>query len=630
MNTAIRQGFRHWLPRFREDAILREQVAQVYQNFVMGIVGYYITAATITFIILANQSSKAIWYWQLACTIVCGGVLLRYFLKVHKKEHVIADSPRQEAKVQVVSLLLVGLTWATLSLFFFDPNNLVVALVVISSAGGITAGGLPMQSPVLPSYYAFGIPIWSALFVATLMVGNATFIVFSLGIIVYGVAMLLFAHNIERVFSQSIQMRSENLDLVQRLQASVDEIQQANEAKSVFLASASHDLRQPLHAMGLFIETLNNLGLNEQQQPVVEQIEASADASRDMLNTLLDFSKLDAGVVTAQPSPFLVRNLVDKLEQELAVSANAKDLIYRTRETNAAAYADASLIELVLRNLISNAIRYTNDGGVLVACRKKANGNLSLEVWDTGIGIPKGEQETIFREFHQLGNPERDRQKGFGLGLAIARGLANTMGHSLTVSSTQGKGSVFRLEVPQATTAIIETNTSDQEQAKFDSTKVVVVDDDDNIRQAMQSLLTQWGCNVSTYESAEQAKAGLENETQQVDLLIVDYRLREGKTGGQALEQLRAHLNKKLPAIIITGDTAPERLREARSYEALLLHKPLASSELHYAIKTCLVETSVETDGDETSAIETSAIEISAEETSAEETGLVQHHAVNK
>ena len=626
MNTAIRKGFKHWLPRFREDAILREQVAQVYQNFVMGIVGYYITAATMTFIILANQTSKTIWYWQLANTVVCGGVLLRYFLKVYKKEHVIAESPRQEAKVQVVSLLLVGLTWATLSLFFFDPNNLIVALVVISSAGGITAGGLPMQSPVLPSYYAFGIPIWSALFIATLMVGNATFIVFSLGIIVYGVAMLLFAHNIERVFTQSIQMRSENLDLVQRLQASVDEIKQANEAKSVFLASASHDLRQPLHAMGLFIETLNNLGLNVQQQRVVEQIEASADASRDMLNTLLDFSKLDAGVVTAQPSPFLVRNLFEKLEQELAVSANAKDLIYRTRETNAAANADASLVELVLRNLIINAIRYTNDGGVLVACRKKANGNLSLEVWDTGIGIPKDEHETIFREFHQLGNPERDRQKGFGLGLAIARGLANTMGHLLTVSSIKGKGSVFRLDVPQSTTAIIQTNTPDQEQAKFHNTNIVVVDDDDNIRQAMHSLLTQWGCTVFTYESAEHAKANLGSKS--VHLLIVDYRLREGKTGGQALEQLRAHLNAKTPAIIITGDTAPERLREARSYEALLLHKPLATSELHYAIKTCLFESTAETRAEANT--ETNTVKEAPHQAGVEETAVLKHGVVRK
>ncbi len=592
MNTAIRTGFRDWLPRFREDFILREQVAQVYQNFVPGIVGYYICCLTITFVVLTNQGSKTIWFWQIGSTIICGGVLLRYFLKVHKQEHVIAESPRHEAKVQVVSLLLLGLMWASLSTFFFDADNLVIALVIISIAGGITAGGLHMQSPVLPAYYAFGLPIWIALYVSQFMVGNATFMVFSIGVIVYAVAMIAFAHNIERVFTQSIQMRSENLDLVKRLQASVDEIKQANEVKSVFLASASHDLRQPLHAMGLFIETLNNLGLNAQQQRVVEHIEASADASRDMLNTLLDFSKLDAGVVNAQPSPFLVRNLFDKLEQELAVSANAKDLVYRTRETNAAAFADPALIELVLRNLISNAIRYTNDGGVLVACRKKVNGNLSLEVWDTGIGIPQGEQETIFREFHQLGNPERDRHKGFGLGLAIARGLANTMGHSLTVSSVQGKGSVFRLEVPQSNTAIIETNLPEQEQIKFVHTNIVVVDDDQSIRQAMQSLLTLWGCKVFTYESAEQAKAKLADTP--VDLLIVDYRLREGKTGGQALEQLRAHLNAKVPAIIITGDTAPQRLREARSYEALLLHKPLATSELHYAIKTLMAESELD------------------------------------
>ncbi len=574
--------------RFREASILREQVAQVYDNFIPGILGYYITSVTVTFIVLQNQGSKAIWLWQLASTVICGGVLLRYFLKVYKRENVISNSPRYEAKVQVVSLLLVALVWASLSLFFFDPNNLIIALVVIATAGGITAGGLPMLSPVLPAYLAYGSPIWLAVFVSMSRVGDATFIVFSLGVIVYGLVMVVFARNIERVFAQSIETRFENLDLVQRLQSSVVETEKANEAKSVFLASASHDLRQPLHAMGLFIESLSNLGLTTQQRRVVEHIKASADASREMLNTLLDFSKLDAGVVSAQPKPLLVRNLFDKLEQELAVSANAKELIYRTRETNLAANADSSLLELVLRNLICNAIRYTKEGGVLVACRSKASSMLSLEVWDTGIGIPKDQQETIFREFHQLGNPERDRQKGFGLGLAIARGLGNTMGHSLTVSSIKGKGSVFKLEVPRSTTPIVETNPSEQEQGKFDNINIVVVDDDESIRQAMHSLLTKWGCDVFIYESAEQAKQHLDN--QQIDLLIVDYRLREGKTGGQALEELRAQRKKQIPAIIITGDTAPERLREARSYQALLLHKPLATTELHYAIKTLLVE----------------------------------------
>ena len=376
--------------------------------------------------------------------------------------------------------------------------------------------------------------------------------------------------------------------MIEQLQEAITETEEANHAKSVFLASASHDLRQPLHAMGLFIETLNGTKLDVYQQSVIKHIVSASEATREMLNTLLDFSKLDAGVIKPRSRAFRLQTVFNKLEQELGASADAKNIIYRTRETTVAAYADMALVELILRNLITNAIRYTETGGVLIACRPRNNQTLIIEVWDTGIGIPEKDQQNIFREFHQLGNPERDRQKGFGLGLAIAKGLADTMDLKLSVKSKSGSGSVFRLFLPEAEVSVVEDIPINQSVSRFDGKQILIIDDDESVRVAMRELLLSWGCDCLIAESADEALSLIKGKAP--DLLIVDYRLREERTGREAITLLRKKCDAALPAIIITGDTAADRLREAQASDALLLHKPVAATELQRAMNSLLID----------------------------------------
>jgi CheY-like chemotaxis protein len=333
--------------------------------------------------------------------------------------------------------------------------------------------------------------------------------------------------------------------------------------------------------MGLFLESLQRSPLNDHQRTVLGHAHAASGAAAEMLTTLLDYSRLEAGVVKVRPDAFAVQPLLSALEQEFGAQADSAGLVYRTRETSAAAYADRSLVGLVMHNFISNALRYTSQGGVLIACRTRGK-RLALEVWDTGPGIPRSEWDNIFKEFHQLGNPERDRRKGLGLGLAIVQRLAREMHTSVQVLSQPGRGSVFRLWLDRWQGALEDEAAPTPDARTLVGLKVLAIDDDEAVRMGMQSLLQSWGCECITAESSADALECLEDLTP--DLIITDFRLRHEETGKQVLEALRAYLGAPVPAIIMTGDTSPQRLRDAQSTSALLLHKPVSTSQLHSAM----------------------------------------------
>lgn len=384
------------------------------------------------------------------------------------------------------------------------------------------------------------------------------------------------------------------IDVTERKQMEVDLVaakqlaENSNTAKSKFLAAASHDLRQPIHAQGLFLGVLARSELSAGQREVLDSARAASEASVEMLNTLLDFSRIEGGVVKPQMRPFHLQHLLNKIERELAPQADAKGLVYRSRETHAAVQSDPALVDLILRNLVSNAIRYTERGGVLVACRTRADA-IVLEVWDTGIGIEPSQQQEIFREFHQLGNAERDRRKGLGLGLAIVDGLARALGHDLSLASTPQRGSVFRLVLPMTRVAVIRDEfEATQNMTQELNVRVLVIDDDEAVRAGMLQLLRDWGCACEAAESIEEALALA--RVHPPGLVISDYRLREERTGVHAIAALRAEFGPQLPALLITGDTAPERQREVLTSGVPMLHKPVAPDQLYRALTGLLSE----------------------------------------
>lgn len=379
---------------------------------------------------------------------------------------------------------------------------------------------------------------------------------------------------------------TERKQMEKALVAAKQRAEDSNIAKNKFLGAASHDLRQPIYAQGLFLDVLSRTALTAHQRELLDSVCAASAASADMLNTLLEFSRVESGVIEPQVEAFHVQPLLNKIEREFVLQANAKGLSYRSRETALVVQSDPALIELILRNLVSNAIRYTDSGALLVVCRKRGD-HAVLEVWDTGIGIGLSQQREVFREFHQLGNPERDRRKGLGLGLAIVEGLARTLGHGLALTSALQRGSVFRLALPLATSALpVEQVAIEQGKAQMLNVRVLVIDDEESVRAGMLHLLRDWGCECEAAESIEKALALARIHAP--DLVISDYRLREQRTGIEAIAALRGLLGDALPVVLITGDTAPDRLREAVDSGIPLLHKPVSPSQLYRGLVTAL------------------------------------------
>jgi signal transduction histidine kinase len=388
--------------------------------------------------------------------------------------------------------------------------------------------------------------------------------------------------------TMAAQLQDSYATLERKVEARTHELALANLAKSRFLAAASHDLRQPLHALGLFVAELRAQSLSAESLPIVERIDASVAAMNELFSALLDISKLDAGVLAPELTDFPIAQLLVRLEATFAAAARAKGLSLRVVTSSAWVRSDVILLERILLNLVANAVRYTADGGVVVGCRRRG-GQLRIEVWDSGPGIPDDQRRDIFGEFYQLAGPERDRHAGLGLGLAIVDRLGRLLDHPIALTSTLGKGSCFAVLVPAvaARTADPAPSLPQPAIASLAGTLVVVIDDDALVLEAMGRLLRSWDCRVVSADSASAVLAALGHDGRP-DLIISDYRLSHGQTGIETIEQLRAALRRPIPAFLISGDTDPERLRDARAGGYHLLHKPVRPMALRAMVSQLL------------------------------------------
>ncbi|KAA0679005.1 PAS domain S-box protein [Roseomonas genomospecies 6] len=350
--------------------------------------------------------------------------------------------------------------------------------------------------------------------------------------------------------------------------------EKAERAKTQFLAAASHDLRQPVQSLYFFAQVLDDKLRGNSGHELVASMGHSLDALKLLLDSLLDVSRLDAGAVVPSVTECAVGPLLDRLAAEYGPRAEGQGLRLRVVPTSLWARTDPMLLERILRNLIENALRYTERGGVVVGCRR-GNGALRIEVADNGVGVPEELQQTVFEEFFQIGNPERDRTKGLGLGLAIVKRLAGLLGHTIALRSRPGRGSVFSVELPSVRArAILRRNGADR--ANDDGQGlVVVIDDEAIVLLSLRTLLEQWGYEVVAAVSGEEAVDLLHGLGRLPDLIIADYRLREGRTGVEAIRDIHGVCGVRVPAVVLTGDTAPERITEIRGAGFRLVHKPI-------------------------------------------------------
>jgi signal transduction histidine kinase/CheY-like chemotaxis protein len=475
-----------------------------------------------------------------------------------------------------------GWGWAPVGLTTggrFDTDLLVMVSTTTVSAAGVSAFG-----PYLPAFFALFVPaiLPYAVFNATSPDSARSASCLLLLVLIPAMSGLAIIAN--RGFKQLVKLRIQTEQLATDLKGQKEIAERASAAKTTFLAAASHDLRQPVHALGLFIGALRRVVMPLEGQRLIEQIEESTVAMDGLFSALLDISQLDAGTVEVQRRSFSMGTLLERICRDHQAEAAAKGLSLVWAPSTAVVDCDPVLLERILRNLVANAVRYTDHGRVLVGCRRKGT-TISVQVLDTGPGIPPDQRDRIFQEYYQLGNPERDRTKGLGLGLAIVRRLVDLLGCEMTLRSRVGHGSCFEVAVPVATGRIPASRDAlEATSGAFAHGFIVVIDDELAIRNAMFALLTGWGHQTIIVGSGDEAILQLSSREQRPDLIICDYRLRDGENGIKVIERLRSEYNEAIPAMLITGDTAPDRLAEAKASSLLLLHKPVSNGKLRAAI----------------------------------------------
>ena len=368
----------------------------------------------------------------------------------------------------------------------------------------------------------------------------------------------------------------------------------ANIAKSRFLAAASHDLRQPLQTLALLQGILAKTVEGERAQKLIARLDETLGAMSGMLNALLDINQIDAGAVQAEMADFPISDLLERLRDEFSYHAQAKGLEFHAVSCGLAIHSDARLLEQMIRNLLSNALKYTKSGKVLLGCRRHA-GMLSIEIWDTGIGIPESEIKAIFDEYHQIDNAERERSRGLGLGLSIVHRLGNLLHHRVHVRSKPGKGSVFTIEVARPASDMEsrrERHRPDTDGGAIDSPRrtgtILVVEDDPEVRDLLEVLLKEEGLRPVTAPDGVAAMQVVAQRTDRPDLVLADYNLPNGMNGLQLTAKLREMLHHQVPVIILTGDISIGTLRKIAQQNCLHLNKPVKVKELLQAVQELL------------------------------------------
>jgi signal transduction histidine kinase/CheY-like chemotaxis protein len=364
----------------------------------------------------------------------------------------------------------------------------------------------------------------------------------------------------------------------------------ANLAKSRFLAAASHDLRQPLHALNLFLDQLRHERNQAERKQLLARIDTAVASMNELFNALLDISKLDAGVLAPSISDFPLDRLLKRIETTFTTAARDKGLRLRMVSSRAWVRSDFILLERILLNLVSNAVRYTERGGIVIGCRLR-DGRLRIDVYDSGIGIPEDQRRNIFGEFYQLDGGKQECAGGLGLGLAIVDRLCGLLDHPIELSSRVGRGSRFSLSIPSVPAGAAPAEAPDTARALLVSERgklIIVIDDNESVRESTCGVLQRWGCLVVTAHSEDAALIKLAELGKQPDLIISDYRLAHEKTGFELINRMRRACGAQIPAFLVSGDTTPERLREAHDSGYYLLHKPVMPITLRSVVTQLL------------------------------------------
>ena len=562
-----------------ERKIYREQISLIYNQGPVLVAGATLCAFFITLFLWRELPHSTLVFWLAAISISTFFRLWGIFAYLKADQE--ARERSSWGPLFWIGTFTAGLIWGAWPLIFYAVYSTEYLLLISTVFASMVAVSAASGSIYLPSFLSFSVPLILPLAVTHIVSGNDSLVMTGLLLIMFLAVCFFLAARGNAQFRQLLRSQFQNAELMQRLAEEKRIAERAVIAKSRFLAAASHDLRQPLHAMGLFLSALRQREHNKKKLEIIDDMGKSSEALNGLFNSLLDVSRLDAEIIDFNPSHITAVEMFNGLRVQFVQQAVEKQIQLLVAPEDHVFYADSILLERVLRNLLSNAVQYTATGFVSISCQDDVDGSKLIILEDSGIGIPSENSEDVFSEYYQLNNLSRDRSKGLGLGLAIVRRLCELMDISLEMQSEEGRGTVFKLIVPGGDPAQIKPRLRFDNTMQAKDRRVLVIDDEPQVLQGMRHMLEGWGCKVILAESARDALKAIAITDFLPELIISDFRLGNNQDGVDAVAALHESLESNVPAILISGDTSPERLKQVKKTGLLYLHKPVAADELH-------------------------------------------------
>jgi len=558
------------------------QTRLVIDNISTNVVAALVVATIVTLIIFRYRTEPSrfvfIWLVVFACFTIC-----RYiYAKRCKHTRLTGANINHVLNITGLFMFLSGAWWGVLGYSYIDADYPVISMILLMVFTGMAANCAATMSYVLPLYLVFVYPMMLLAALKFYLIDHAQYQWVPVLIFIYLFFSSITTRRIRTSLKQSILLRFENLDLIDDLQiqnekteSALKKAEQANLAKSRFFAAASHDLRQPLQSLGMFTTSLESQVDKPQQKKVVSHIASSVRSLEGLFNALLDISSLDAETIKVRKQHFYLDSQIGQMVTDLKELATDKHLSLVNDVGSHPVYCDPILLNRIIRNLSDNALNYTQKGEIKISSEQRAD-KVVLTISDTGLGIAEHDAKHIFEEFVQLNNPERDRSKGLGLGLSIVMRICELLDLDLDLKSTVGVGSSFSISLDVGDESKISNKAIQQAElpGSLNGLFVLVVDDEEDVRLSMESLLGVWDCTVMLASSGAEATLQLSEYGSCPDVVITDYRLRNNETGAEALALINKTCEREVPAIVITGDIAPQRLVEIDKLNLPVLHKP--------------------------------------------------------
>ncbi|MCW5655540.1 hybrid sensor histidine kinase/response regulator [Hydrogenophaga sp.] len=568
------------------DRVLREQVVALYATSLSSTIADAVLAWGLCALFWWRLQDPMVFVWLGLHTVQ----VLRYpLIQAYFRDPQAASRSAFWARRQWRELLYYSITWGLAPWLFMPADDVPMTTLLMLIMLGLVSGGIPSVAPRWASVLAFVLPMMGGLISALLWRADATHLFLAACAAIYLGAMLHFARSQHVLLTASLRMRFEKEALAEELAQQVAVTQRASEEKTRFFAAASHDLRQPLHAIALFGAVLDKELQGQPAHVHAQRLMGAVQALGTSLDTMLDVSRLDAGVIEPDLQDVPLNAVLQALHLSFASRAEEHELQLRLRATPLWVRTDAHLLQRLLGNLIENAIKYTPaaGGGVLVVARSRG-AQVWIDVVDTGIGIAPEHAGRVFDEFYQVDNPGRDRTRGLGMGLSIVRRLAQLLGHPVTLHSHPGRGSRFRICLPHATPRPASlVRAPSREEARALPRRVLLVDDESDITDALAAFLGAWGVGSRAARdegTAAMALSVARHNGDPFDAMLCDFRLADGADGLDAALRLRERFDPGMPLLLITGETAPERLQRVRDSGVPVLFKPVDPERLLQAL----------------------------------------------